>query len=57
MGPIFNGLLVNETEIDTESRKIILQSLFSRSDSGLLTGDHGPTMPGISDVVSKKVGS
>lgn len=49
--------LANETEIDPESRKIILQSLFSRSDSGLLTGDHGPTMPGIGDIVSKKISS
>lgn len=49
--------LINEKEIDTESRKIILQSLFSRSDTGLLTGDHGPTMPGISDMVSKKISS
>lgn len=36
---------------DTESRKIILQALFSRSDTGLLAGDHSPTMPSIQDVI------
>lgn len=30
---------------DVESRKIILQSLFSRSETGLLSGDSGPVMP------------
>ena len=36
---------------DPESRKIILQALFSRSDSGLLAGDHSPTMPSIQEVI------
>jgi len=30
---------------DTE-RHLIMQSLFSRADSGLLKDDSGPTMPG-----------
>jgi len=38
--------LKNETEIPVTDRHIILQSLFSRSDTGLLKEDSGPTMPG-----------
>ena len=37
--------LINEGNIDEKSRNIILQSLFSRSETGLLAGDSGPTMP------------
>ena len=33
------------TNDDVESRRIILQSLFSRSESGLLSNESGPTMP------------
>jgi hypothetical protein len=45
--------LTNDTQIDPESRKIVFQSLFSRSDTGLLSGDHGPTIPG--EVITKKI--
>jgi len=44
--------LANETNVDDESRKIVLQALFSRSDTGLLANDSGPTMPGVTDVVN-----
>lgn len=37
--------LSHETEFSDESRKIVFQALFSRADSGLLAGEHGPTMP------------
>lgn len=45
--------LLNEqgTSMDSEDRKLILQSLFSRSDTGLLKEDSGPTMP--NDFISK----
>jgi len=36
---------------DPESRRIILQALFSRSESGLLSGDHSPTMPTVQDAI------
>lgn len=36
---------------DAGSRKIVLQALFSRSDSGLLAGDHSPTMPTVQDAI------
>lgn len=39
-------------EDDPEARKIILQSLFSRSETGLLNGEHGPTMPTATEIFS-----
>lgn len=44
--------LGNETEVDADSRKIILQSLFSRSETGLLANESGPMMPSVNDLVS-----
>ncbi len=45
--------LSNETDIDVDSRKIVLQALFSRAETGLLGHENGPTMPGgLSDIVS-----
>ena len=40
--------LINENKIDESSRDIILQALFSRTETGLLTGDSSPTMPNMS---------
>ena len=40
--------LINEKKIDESSRDIILQALFSRTETGLLTGDSSPTMPNLS---------
>ncbi|MGR5173325.1 DUF6161 domain-containing protein [Vibrio owensii] len=37
--------LTHESEIDKESRDIVLQALFSRSETGLLNQEHGPKMP------------
>lgn len=39
--------LSEESEMSKEDREIVLQSIFSRSDTGLLKGDSSPTMPGI----------
>lgn len=44
--------LSNDTQVDEESRKIILQSLFSRSETGLISNESGPTMPGLTDLLS-----
>ena len=44
--------LSTETTMNDETRKVIMQALFSRSDSGLLPGDHGPTMPNAAEIVS-----
>jgi hypothetical protein len=37
--------LNNEGQIDGSSRELVLQALFSRSETGLLNGESGPTMP------------
>ena len=37
--------LINEKEMGESSRNIILQALFSRTETGLLTGDSSPIMP------------
>ncbi|GAA3970777.1 DUF6161 domain-containing protein [Allohahella marinimesophila] len=42
--------LSNESEMDKDSRDIVLQALFSRTDTGLLGADSGPTMPTGSDL-------
>ncbi|WP_278320685.1 DUF6161 domain-containing protein [Clostridium tertium] len=37
--------LINEGKISEKDRTIVLQSLFSRADTGLLKGDSSPTLP------------
>ena len=46
--------LLEDSKIDSEEKQLIMQSLFSRSDTGLLKEDSSPTMP--NDVVSKLLG-
>jgi len=43
--------LSHETGVDKTSREIILQALFSRTETGLLAQEHGPTMPGIGEAL------
>jgi hypothetical protein len=43
--------LLKDSSVEKEDRKLIIQSLFSRSDTGLLKEDSAPTMP--SDAVTK----
>ena len=43
--------LLKDTEVKDDDRKLILQSLFSRVETGLLKDDSSPTMP--NDIVSK----
>tara|TARA_R110001583_G_scaffold10344_3_gene47689 strand:- start:2537 stop:3778 length:1242 start_codon:yes stop_codon:yes gene_type:complete len=43
--------LTKEAEMNKESRDLVLQALFSRTDSGLLSGDSSPTMPNASDAL------
>lgn len=45
--------MIENGALDKEERKIILQSLFSRSDTGLLKEDSSPTMPNISTLINK----
>lgn len=46
--------LSKETQVDEAEKKLIMQSLFSRADTGLLKEDSSPTMP--NDVVGKIFG-
>lgn len=46
--------LLKDTEVKDDDRKLILQSLFSRAETGLLKVESGPTMP--SDISSKLMG-
>ena len=43
--------LSKKDRIDESSRDIVLQALFSRSESGLLGMDSSPTLPSVSDIV------
>jgi hypothetical protein len=38
--------MIKDSSIDKEDRHLIMQSLFSRADTGLLKDDSSPTMPG-----------
>ena len=46
--------LVNDKKIDDDSREIVLQALFSRTETGLLVSESGPTMPGIGDLMRNR---
>lgn len=48
---VYLALTHEEGNIDEESRKIVLQALFSRADSGLLHRDSSPTMPGLHELI------
>lgn len=43
--------LVEGNKIDEGARDIVLQALFSRSETGLLASESGPTMPGIAELI------
>lgn len=46
--------LLNDSNVEKEDRQLIMQSLFSRADTGLLKDDSGPTMP--NDITGKIFG-
>ncbi|MEQ5810084.1 hypothetical protein J3369_21945 [Alteromonas sp. NFXS44] len=43
--------LTEGSDVDKESREIVLQALFSRSETGLLAQEQGPAMPGASEIM------
>lgn len=45
--------LTKDSDIGKESRDIVLQALFSRTDTGLLAGDSSPTMPTASEAIRR----
>jgi len=46
--------MIEKGALDEEERKIILQSLFSRSDTGLLKEDSSPTMPNVGGLINRQ---
>lgn len=48
--------LINEKAVTDSERELVITSLFSRSDTGLLKGDSSPEMPtlNLGDIISKK---
>ena len=49
---VFLALLRDgDVECDDQVTRIVMQSLFSRSDTGLLKGEHSFSMPGVSDML------
>ncbi len=50
---VYLSLLKEKGAVADSERSIILQSIFSRSDTGLLKGDSSPTMPSPVDVLMK----
>ena len=46
--------LLKDSSVEKEDRQLIMQSLFSRADTGLLKDDGGPTMPNdVSKILGK----
>lgn len=51
---VFLALLRDgDVKCDDQVKQIVMQALFSRSDTGLLKGDHSFKMPGVADLVGK----
>lgn len=46
--------MIEKGALGEEERKIILQSLFSRSDTGLLKEDSSPTMPNVGGLINRQ---
>ncbi|AUM12287.1 DUF6161 domain-containing protein [Ketobacter alkanivorans] len=44
--------LMKDSDVSEADRRIVLQALFSRSETGLLAAEHGPTMPSVGEIVS-----
>ena len=51
---VYLALVHEQGEANPEERKLILQSLFSRSDTGLLSKDSSPSMPGLPNHLGKQ---
>lgn len=49
--------LIKDGAIDEDSRNIVIQSLFSRTETGLISGDSSPTMPAMDVLKNIKVGN
>ena len=47
--------LIQDVNIDQSSRDIVLQALFSRSETGLLQKDSSPSMPGLAEMIKMAI--
>lgn len=47
---VYLALIIEGGVVDESSRELVLQALFSRSNTGLLGDDSSPTMPSVGDV-------
>lgn len=47
--------MVKDASVDKEDRHLIMQSLFSRADTGLLKDDSSPTMPVTNGIIEKSI--
>lgn len=47
--------MIKEASVEKEDRHLIMQSLFSRADTGLLKEDSTPTMPGAGSIIEKQI--
>ena len=45
--------LVNEAAVDDKTREIVIQALFSRSETGLLNNESGPTLAQVSNLQAR----
>lgn len=49
---LYLSLTHEKDDFDTDARNIVLQALFSRADTGLISGDSSPTMPGVHEIIN-----
>ena len=53
LSTVFLSIAREAGHIDDESRRIVYQALFSRTETGLLAKEHGPTMPSLVEFMNK----
>lgn len=49
---LYLALTHEKDDFDADARSIVLQALFSRADTGLISGDSSPTMPGLHEIIN-----
>lgn len=49
---LYLALTHEKDDFDADTRSIVLQALFSRADTGLISGDSSPTMPGVHEIIN-----
>lgn len=49
---LYLALTKDKDNFNVDARNIVLQALFSRADTGLISGDSSPTMPGLHEIIN-----